>query len=227
MSNDYLAIKEYIQTLPRGENIPEEMECLICKESVKTDVENNMRNDRKLPCAENCKQSVYHEECLLQWIERNPKMNNKCLYCNHCYFHDFPSMLIPTNEIDEFEKKNMKMLVYFVYFESIMYLALTIPFLHKLKYHVDFCYLFMTIMIAHIPFDIPNLPNLEVRIQTRFMWVYFVVDLISIGITYKMNQAKILNGYYADFNFALTVISITFVLLFLQTRTSLYFMRRA
>ncbi len=70
-------IENYVKGLPRG-NITNESECSICK--VEFDVEN--RSDRKLDCSENCVNSIYHEDCIIEWIQRDPINHSKCMFCN-------------------------------------------------------------------------------------------------------------------------------------------------
>ncbi len=73
--NDF--IENYIKGLPRG-NITNESECSICR--IEFDIEN--RTDRKLNCSDNCVNSVFHEDCIINWIQQNPANNSKCMFCN-------------------------------------------------------------------------------------------------------------------------------------------------
>ncbi len=82
-------LTEYFETFPKPEFNPESS-CIICLENI--DIESGKKYIG-LPCS--CSNSIYHIECLLQWIKSGSNKN----YCVHCKkVFEIPLQNVITND---------------------------------------------------------------------------------------------------------------------------------
>ncbi len=174
----------YFDKLPHAENVTPEMECIICKSGF-VDEENGERTNKdvQLPCASNCTQSVYHRECMEQWVRMNPQKNTHCLYCQSTFSISPTPSTLPLSSRDSVILMLVRLTFCFAFVSMIllMYNAICAD-----RHKVTHILMYLTCGILEITSctNVPSIIGIH-RLSERYLYVrMFISPIIMTCMSY-------------------------------------------
>lgn len=212
----------FFDKLPHAENVTPEMECIICKSGF-VDEENGERTNKdvQLPCASNCTQSVYHRECMEQWVRMNPQKNTHCLYCQSTFSISPTPSSLPSSLRDSVNLMLVRLTVCsaFVSMILLMYNGICAD-----RHKVSVILMYLTCGVLEIT-SCTNVPSI-IRIHElseRYLYVRLFISCITIScMSYIVFDVKD-EPLYLLFDKIVLGLSVMYVLFFVHSRIRLMY----